>query len=73
MSYASRDITNAYKSVFLKGLGTLLPSILTLWFLLASYQFFDSAIATPISDAIKTQLVTTETGNEIVFKVWDNL
>lgn len=70
---ASRDLVTAYKSTFLRGLATVLPTLLTLWIVVATWQFLDGTIARPISESIKTRLVTTEGGNEVVFAVWDEL
>ena len=67
------DITDTYKRVFLRGLATVLPTVVTLWVVLATYAFVDVSIAGPISGAIKRQLVETPVGNEVVFAVWENL
>ena len=39
---------------FLRGLAVLLPSVLTLWLLVKSYQFIDSTIAEPINRGIRS-------------------
>lgn len=70
---ASRDLVAAYKSTFLRGLATVLPTLLTLWIVIATWQFLEGNIARPISEAIKTRLVATALGNEVVFTVWDEL
>lgn len=70
---ASRDLVSAYKSTFLRGLATVLPTLVTLWVVVATWQFLDGTIAKPITEAIKTRLVETDLGNEVVFKVWDEL
>lgn len=70
---ASRDLATAYKSTFLRGLATVLPTLLTLWIVVATWQFLEGTIARPISEAIKTRLVATDTGNEAVFAIWDEL
>lgn len=70
---ASRDLVAAYKSTFLRGLATVLPTLLTLWIVVATWQFLDGTIAKPITEVIKTRLVETGVGNEVVFNVWDEL
>src|SRR3954465_612993 len=70
---ASRDITQAYKSTFLRGLATLLPTLVTLWAVYATIEFMSTTIARPIADGIKTRLVETSAGNEGVFRVWTEL
>lgn len=70
---ASRDIAQAYRDTFLRGLVTLLPTLVTLWAVFAVWSFTDGTIAAPISGAIKTRLVETEVGNAVVFAMWDEL
>lgn len=70
---ASVDLAAAYKSTFLRGLATVLPTLVTLWVVVATWQFLDGTIAKPITEAIKTRLVETDLGNEVVFSVWDEL
>ncbi len=70
---ASRDLGTAYKSTFLRGLATVLPTLLTLWIVVATWQFLEGTIAAPISEGIKARLVETSAGNEVVFAVWDEL
>lgn len=70
---AAHDIVATYKRVFLRGLATVLPTVLTLWIVLATYAFVDVSIAGPISDGIKTRLVESPQGNELLFRVWENL
>lgn len=70
---AAQDIIKTYKSVFLRGLGTVLPTLLTLWIVFASSEFIGNTIAAPIADGIKDVLVSTELGNRITFSVWENL
>lgn len=67
------DIGQAYRDTFLRGLATLLPTLVTLWAIFATWSFMDGAIATPITGAIKDQLVATEVGNAAVFRVWNEL
>ncbi len=70
---AAQDIVKTYKSVFLKGLATVLPTLLTLWIVFAASEFIVRTIAAPISDGIKDVLVSTEVGNDVTFYVWENL
>ncbi|MDZ4755030.1 MAG: DUF502 domain-containing protein [Phycisphaerae bacterium] len=44
------------KRAFLRGLAVLLPSILTLWILVAAYQFISRNIAEPINAAARSAL-----------------
>lgn len=69
----ARDIVHTYKQVFLKGLGTVLPTLLTLWIVVATSDFVARTIAAPIADGIKAQLVQSEVGNELCFRVWRSL
>ena len=45
------------KRAFLRGLAVLLPSVLTLWLIVAAYQFIDSRIAEPINRGIRTAFI----------------
>lgn len=49
------------KKAFLRGLGVLLPSILTLWILVAAYQFIDRNFAEPINGLARTALAWSST------------
>ncbi|MBL4847307.1 MAG: DUF502 domain-containing protein [Planctomycetes bacterium] len=69
----AQDIVQTYKGVFLKGLGTVLPTLVTLWIVFATSDFVARTIAAPIADGIKTQLVESEGGNEVCFRVWKSL
>jgi uncharacterized membrane protein len=69
----TRDLGQAYKSTFLRGLATVLPTLLTLWVVVATWTFLDGTIAHPISESIKGRLVASDLGNEVVFTVWDEL
>lgn len=69
----AQDIVQTYKQVFLKGLGTVLPTLLTLWIVFATSDFVARTIAAPIADGIKAQLVQSESGNEVCFRVWKSL
>lgn len=70
---ATIDLPQAYKSTFLRGLATVLPTLLTLWVVVATWQFLEGTIARPIAEGLKTRLVETGAGNEVVFFLWDEL
>jgi len=42
-----------FRRFFLRGLGVLLPTILTIWILVAIYQFVSVKIASPINDGVR--------------------
>ena len=44
--------------IFFRGLGVILPSILTLWILVASFRFIDQNIAEPINAGLRLVLAT---------------
>lgn len=46
-----------FKHFFLRGLGILLPSILTIWILIAAYRFVQVNIAEPINIGIKESII----------------
>ena len=69
----AQDIVQTYKGVFFKGLGTVLPTLVTLWIVFATSDFVARTIAAPIADGIKSELVLSETGNEVCFRVWRSL
>ena len=69
----AQDILRTYRQVFLKGLATVLPTLLTLWIVFACSEFVSKTIAAPISNSIKTQLVETQLGNEVAFRIWRSL
>lgn len=73
MSTSAQDIVSTYKRVFLRGLATVLPTLLTLWIVYACWGFVSSTIAAPIANGLKTQLVSTDVGNHVVFYIWGNL
>lgn len=52
-----RTFTGDFKRFFGRGLGVLLPSVLTLWILVKAYQFVDSTIAQPINRGVRTAIV----------------
>ena len=53
----TRTFGSDFKRFFGKGLGVLLPSVLTLWILVKAYQFVDSTIAQPINAGVRTGIV----------------
>lgn len=53
---APRASRYGFKRAFLRGLGVLLPSVLTLWILVAAYQFVDRNIAEPINGLARAVL-----------------
>ncbi len=70
---SAEDILSTYKQTFLRGLATMLPTLLTLWIVWACWGFVSSSVAAPIANGLKTQLVSTEVGNRVVFYIWGNL
>jgi uncharacterized membrane protein len=46
---ASKHSNQTFRQFFLRGLGIVLPTILTIWILVAVYQFVDQKIADPIN------------------------
>ena len=46
-------IRSNFRRFFLRGLGILLPSVLTLWILVAVYNFVDQKIAAPINRGVQ--------------------
>lgn len=47
---------------FLRGLGVILPSVLTLWILATAFRFVDTNIAGPINSGIRLAITATATG-----------
>ena len=47
-----------FRHFFLRGLGILLPTVLTIWLLIASYQFVQLRIAGPINEGVKVLIVS---------------
>ncbi len=54
-----RTFSGDFKRFFGRGLGVLLPSVLTLWILVKAYQFVDSTIAQPINAGVRTAIIET--------------
>src|SRR5439155_1243004 len=65
------DVAGTYKRVFVKGLATLLPTVVTLWVVLAAYNFINGNFASPITDLLKRQLEDTQTGNKVAVALFD--
>lgn len=53
----SRTFGGDFKRFFGRGLGVLLPSVLTLWILVKAYQFVDLTIAQPINAGVRAGIV----------------
>jgi len=70
---AAQDVLHTYRRTFLRGLGTVLPTLLTLWIVFAASDFVARTIAGPIADGLKSVLVGTEPGNRVTFYVWESL
>lgn len=47
-----------FRPFFLRGLAILLPTVLTIWLLIAAYQFVQGKIAGPINQGVKLLVVT---------------
>jgi uncharacterized membrane protein len=67
-STAGDSIRERYKRAFLKGVATLLPTVLTAYVLLATYDFISGHIARPLNSALKSQLAVTEAGREFAVR-----
>lgn len=46
-----------FRKFFVRGLAILLPSVLTIWLLLAAYQFVQSRIADPINQGVRALII----------------
>jgi uncharacterized membrane protein len=46
-----------FRHFFFRGLGILLPTVLTIWLLIAAYQFVQVRIAQPINEGVKALIV----------------
>jgi len=55
-----------FQRFFLRGLAFLLPTILTIWILVAVYQFVNQAIAEPINAGVR-EVILTVTSFPIIF------
>jgi uncharacterized membrane protein len=47
-----------FRQFFLRGLAILLPTVLTIWLLIAAYQFVQVRIAGPINEGVRALIVT---------------
>jgi uncharacterized membrane protein len=65
------DIPATYKRVFIRGVATLLPTVLTLWVIVAGYGFVQGKIAEPTSTFMKERLLATEAGNHVAVALLD--
>lgn len=52
-----RTFGSDFKRFFGRGLGVVLPSVLTLWILVKAYQFVDLTIAQPINSGVRAGIV----------------
>jgi uncharacterized membrane protein len=50
---------------FLRGLGVILPSILTLWILMAAFRFVDGNIAAPINAGLRFAVAAVADGSDL--------
>ena len=48
-----RPSAPTFRTLFLRGLAVVLPSVLTLWLLVQAYRFVDRSIAAPINEGIR--------------------
>ena len=49
----------SFRQFFFRGLGILLPTILTIWILVAVYNFVDQKIASPINEGVRWLVLKT--------------
>ncbi len=68
---APPTIRERYRSAFLKGVATLLPTILTVYILLWTWSFVEGNIGEPLNAAIKAQLKATAAGREVAVRLLD--
>jgi len=69
---AQGGLLDTYKNVFLAGLATILPALLTIWVLTAGYGFVDRNFATPISDSLKGDVILgSDEGLRFAKWFWD--
>ncbi|MDF1663226.1 MAG: DUF502 domain-containing protein [Planctomycetota bacterium] len=63
---------SSYKSVFMSGLATILPTVLTFWVLTSGYSFVDENVATPINSLLKNRIILgTDEGLKFAKDFWD--
>ncbi|MFA9477233.1 DUF502 domain-containing protein [Phycisphaerales bacterium AB-hyl4] len=56
-SHKSHPPPSNFRQFFFRGLAILLPSVLTIWILLAAYQFVQNRIAAPINSGVQEVIV----------------
>jgi len=61
-----RNFSSDFRRFFGRGLVVLLPSVITLWLVVAAYNFVHTKIASPINDGIKIGLIN-------LARVWEPL
>lgn len=54
-----RTFASDFRMFFVRGLAVLLPTVLTIWLLLAAYQFVEGRIAQPINAGIRQLVIFT--------------
>lgn len=65
-------LVSSYKNVFMSGLATILPTVLTFWVLTSGYAFVDENVATPINSVLKNQIILgTDEGLKFAKDFWD--
>ncbi|MHC4829152.1 MAG: DUF502 domain-containing protein [Planctomycetota bacterium] len=65
-----QSIRKTYKAAFIKGIAAILPTVLTIYILLATYGFVDENVASPINGAIKGWL-KTDSGRPVALRFLD--
>lgn len=61
----------SFRHFFLRGLGILLPTVLTVWILVAAYNFVDEKIASHINDGVRWLIAqSTDYSAEQVDEFW---
>lgn len=53
----SGKVRSNFRKFFVRGLGVLLPSVLTIWILIAAYQFLQYRIAAPINEGVRMLII----------------
>ncbi len=56
---SDRTSQKSFRKFFVRGLGILLPTVLTIWILVAVYQFVDQRIAAPINQGVRWVILHT--------------
>ncbi|MHC4976016.1 MAG: DUF502 domain-containing protein [Planctomycetota bacterium] len=57
MPNSHHTFSGDFKKFFLRGLGILLPSVLTLWIVVQAYQFVERSVAQPINSGIRSAII----------------